>query len=133
MFKLERKCSPFFSMSHIPKVFCSVNTFSILTSQYFSPHGYSDDISGFMGATLLLAGIIASAVTSPLFDRVLTSHLGRTIQVLVPILSATWISMIWAGKSSAYPRAQHMASRPNLSPMQSAPTTLPLCLSFPHS
>jgi len=113
------------------RILCSVNTFSILTSQYFSPYGYSDDVSGFMGATLLLAGIVASAITSPIFDRVLTSHLGRTVQVLVPILSATWISMIWAGKSFLYPR--RMASRPNLPSIQFAQTTLPLCLPFPHS
>jgi FLVCR family MFS transporter 7 len=76
----------------------SVNTFSILTSQYFSPQGYSDDISGLMGATMLLAGIVASAVTSPLFDRVFTRHLSRSIRVLVPILSVVWLSLIWAGK-----------------------------------
>ena len=62
-----------------------------------------------MGATLLLAGIVASAITSPLFDRVLTRHLGLTIKVLVPILSAIWLSMIWAGKFSLYSRALCMA------------------------
>ncbi|KAF9649531.1 MFS general substrate transporter [Thelephora ganbajun] len=74
----------------------AVNTFSILSSQYLDPQGYSDDIAGFMGATLLLAGIVASAITSPIFDRVLTRHLGRTIQVLVPVLSVVWLSLVWA-------------------------------------
>lgn len=74
----------------------AVNTFTVLTSQYFSPQGYDDTTSGLMGATLLLAGIIAAAVTSPLFDRVLTSHLSITIRTLVPVLSALWLSMVWA-------------------------------------
>lgn len=51
-----------------------------------------------MGATLLLAGIIAAAVTSPIFDRVLTRHLGLATQLFVPVLSALWLSLVWAGK-----------------------------------
>ncbi|KAF9784690.1 major facilitator superfamily domain-containing protein [Thelephora terrestris] len=74
----------------------AVNTFGILTSQYFSPQGYSQNTSGFMGATLLFAGIIAAAISSPVFDRVFTRHLGLTIKILVPILSALWLSLIWA-------------------------------------
>ena len=88
----------FYGFTYLKEILCSVNTFSILTSQYFTPQGYSDNTSGFMGATMLLAGIVSSAITSPLFDRVLTRQLGRTSQILVPILSATWVSLIWAGK-----------------------------------
>lgn len=80
----------------------SVNGFSVLSSQYFSPQGYSEDVSGFIGATLLLSGIVASAVTSPIFDRVLTRHLALTVKVFVPVLSAAWLSMIWAGKTSGF-------------------------------
>ena len=82
----------------------SVGGFGVLSSQYFSPHGYSEDVSGFIGATLLLSGIVASAVTSPIFDRVLTRHLALTVKVFIPILSAAWLSMIWAGKSSEFSR-----------------------------
>jgi len=79
-----------------------VGGFGVLSSQYFSPQGYSEDVSGFIGATLLLSGIVASAVTSPIFDRVLTRHLALTVRVFIPILSAAWLSMIWAGKSSGF-------------------------------
>jgi hypothetical protein len=63
------------------------------------PVGYSADTAGFLGATLLLAGLFAAAVSAPLFDRVLTSHLAITIKVLCPILGAAWLSLIWAGTS----------------------------------
>ena len=84
----------------------SATAFTILSSQYFTPYGYSEDISGFIGATLLLSGILASAIVSPIFDRVLTRHLGRTIKTFVPVLSASWLSLIWAGK---FPRPARFA------------------------
>lgn len=77
-----------------------MTVFAVLTAQYFSPQRYSEDTSGLIGATLLLAGIVSAAVTSPIFDRVLTRHLGRTIQIFVPILSALWLSLVWAGEYS---------------------------------
>ena len=84
----------------------SATAFTILSSQYFTPYGYTEDVSGFIGATLLLSGILASAIISPIFDRVLTRHLGRTIKTFVPILSVSWLSLIWAGKFS---RSTHFA------------------------
>jgi len=74
----------------------AVNTFGVLTSQYLTPQGYSEDTSGFIGATLLLAGIIAAAIVSPIFDRVLTRHFAIAVRVFVPILSALWLSLVWA-------------------------------------
>ncbi|TCD60820.1 hypothetical protein EIP91_009489 [Steccherinum ochraceum] len=73
-----------------------VNAFSVLTSQFFEPYGYSDDTSGFLGAALLLVGLVAAIVTAPLFDRVLTHHLALTAKILCPIVAASWLSMIWA-------------------------------------
>ncbi|CCM00979.1 uncharacterized protein FIBRA_03027 [Fibroporia radiculosa] len=73
-----------------------INAFSILSAQIMTPYGYSDTISGLMGAALLLVGIIAALVTAPLFDRVFTHHLALTCKVLSPVLGATWLSMIWA-------------------------------------
>lgn len=51
-----------------------------------------------MGATLLLTGLVAAIVTSPIFDRVLTRHLALTCKVLCPILGVLWLSLIWAGE-----------------------------------
>jgi len=76
----------------------ATTTFSILTAQIFEPVGYSDIISGIMGATLLLSGLVAAITTAPLFDRVFTHHLALTAKFLVPIIAAAWLSLIWAVK-----------------------------------
>ncbi|THH29307.1 hypothetical protein EUX98_g4887 [Antrodiella citrinella] len=73
-----------------------VNAFSILTSQFFEPYGYSDDTAGFLGAVLLLVGLLAAIITAPIYDRVLTRHLALSAKVLCPILGAAWLSLIWA-------------------------------------
>jgi len=73
-----------------------VNSFSMLTSQFFEPYGYSDDTSGFLGAVLLLVGLLAALISAPIYDRVLTRHLALSAKILCPILAAAWLSMIWA-------------------------------------
>jgi len=62
------------------------------------PAGYSADISGFMGACLLLSGILAAIITAPLFDRVFIYRLALTAKIMVPIVGAGWLSLIWAVK-----------------------------------
>jgi MFS transporter, FLVCR family, MFS-domain-containing protein 7 len=53
-----------------------------------------------MGAALLLPGILAAIATSPVFDRILTYHLGITVRILCPIIGVAWLSLIWAGKET---------------------------------
>lgn len=53
-------------------------------------------MAGYMGATLLLAGLVTAIITSPLFDRVFTRHLAITCKILCPILGGMWLSLIWA-------------------------------------
>lgn len=55
-----------------------------------------------MGATLLLVGIVTTAMTAPLFDRVFTNHLAITIKVLCPFLGGAWLALIWAGVCPFY-------------------------------
>ncbi|KAG1732247.1 major facilitator superfamily domain-containing protein [Suillus paluster] len=76
----------------------AANALSVLSAQYFEPEGYSDTISGLFGATLLFSGILASVIIAPLFDRVLTHHLGITLKILVPIAAGAWLSLIWVVK-----------------------------------
>lgn len=83
-------------VSVFSSLLAGINTFSILSAQWMSPYGYSDTVSGLMGAALLLSGIIAAIVTSPLFDRVLTHHLGITVRILCPVIASAWLSLIWA-------------------------------------
>jgi FLVCR family MFS transporter 7 len=79
-------------------LYAAVNTFAILTGQILSPVGYSANTSGFLGATLLFAGIIAAVVTAPIMDRVFTHHLAFASKIIVPIIAATWLGFIWAVK-----------------------------------
>jgi hypothetical protein len=51
-----------------------------------------------MGAAMLLSGILAAIITSPIFDRVLTHHLGLAVRIMCPIIAVGWLSLIWAGK-----------------------------------
>ncbi|KAJ7666282.1 major facilitator superfamily domain-containing protein [Mycena rosella] len=74
------------------------NAFALLSGQIMVPQGYSDHDAGLMGATLLLCGIAVAVVTAPLFDRVFTTHLARTMKLLVPIVAGGWFSLIWAVK-----------------------------------
>ncbi|KAI0351646.1 MFS general substrate transporter [Trametes cingulata] len=72
-----------------------INAFTVLTAQHLEPYGYSDTTSGLMGAVLLLVGLVAAAITSPLYDRVLTHHLAFSIKVFCPVLAACWLALIW--------------------------------------
>ncbi|KIM45391.1 hypothetical protein M413DRAFT_442062 [Hebeloma cylindrosporum] len=69
------------------------NSFAILSAQIL---GYSADEAGFMGACLLLSGMVAAIVTAPLFDRVFTHHLAATSKVFVPFVAVGWFTLIWA-------------------------------------
>ncbi|KAF9263409.1 MFS general substrate transporter [Marasmius fiardii PR-910] len=76
----------------------ATNAFSILTGAIMGPAGYNDDTSGLMGATLLLSGIVAALVVSPLMDRVFTKHLAVTLKCFLTALAGAWLSLIWAVK-----------------------------------
>ncbi len=64
------------------------------------PYGYSDTESGLLGATMLLAGLLAAIITAPLFDRVFTHDLAKACKIFVPLAALGWLSEIWAGKVS---------------------------------
>jgi FLVCR family MFS transporter 7 len=80
-------------------LYLRTNVFAVLTAEILQPVGYSSDTAGFMGAVLLLSGIVAAIVTAPIFDRVFTTHLAITAKILVPVLSVAWLSLIWAGRT----------------------------------
>lgn len=77
-----------------------INAFSILSAQIMEPYGYSDTISGLMGATILLVGIVAAGITAPLFDRVLSYRLALSCKTLAPFLGVGWFVLIWAVRAN---------------------------------
>ena len=45
---------------------------------------------------LLLTGLLAGLITSPIFDRVLTHHLALTLRCVLPPMAIAWIGLIFA-------------------------------------
>ena len=65
------------------------------------PYGYSDDTAGLMGAVLLLVGLVAAAISSPLLDRVFTNHLALFGKLLLPGMAACYLALIWESTCSS--------------------------------
>jgi len=78
------------------------DAFFVLVDEIFNPYGYSNDSAGNMGGAMIISGVIAAIATAPLFDRVLTKHLGLTSKIIVPILSVAWLSLIWDVRPNNY-------------------------------
>jgi len=70
------------------------NSISTLLNQILYPYGFSETAAGIAGALLIVVGLVASAITSPLIDR---SHAYLlAIKLLVPVTGACYLAFIWA-------------------------------------
>ena len=69
------------------------NAYSSLINQIYEPYGYSTDHCGFIGAVLIVVGLIGAAVLSPLIDR--THAFIPAIRILVPIIGLSYIAIIF--------------------------------------
>lgn len=67
------------------------NAISSLLNQMLSPYGFSEDDAGITGALLIVVGLVASAIVSPIVDRK-KLHL-PVIKIMVPIISLGYL--IW--------------------------------------
>lgn len=70
------------------------NAFSSLLNQILYPYGYSEDEAGICGAVLIVVGLVAAAIISPVLDRTHAYLLG--IKILCPLISIPYLIMIWA-------------------------------------
>jgi FLVCR family MFS transporter 7 len=70
------------------------NAMSSLINQIMEPYGFSETEAGIAGAILIIVGLVAAAIVSPLIDR--TKHYLRTIQVLVPLIAIGYLILIFA-------------------------------------
>jgi len=69
------------------------NAYSSLINQIYGPYGYSTDQAGLIGAVLIVVGLVASAIISPILDR---SHAFLiAIRIQVPLIGLTFIAMIF--------------------------------------
>ncbi|KAK6330125.1 hypothetical protein TWF730_004625 [Orbilia blumenaviensis] len=75
------------------------NASSSLLNQILEPYGYSENEAGIGGAILIVVGLLASAVVSPIIDRSHTFLLA--IRILVPVISICYIGLIFAPTSGS--------------------------------
>jgi MFS family permease len=73
------------------------NSISSLFNQILEPHNFSETQAGIAGGLLILVGLFASAICSPITDR--HKHYLATIKILVPIIAVTYIGFVFAPSS----------------------------------
>lgn len=88
--------NPSFHLIGIPFVVyvTAFNATSSLLNQVLGPYGFSEDEAGIGGALLIVVGLIAAAISSPLLDRFKQARL-PVIKVLVVVIAATYIALIF--------------------------------------
>jgi MFS family permease len=57
------------------------------------PYGYSETDAGIAGALLIVVGLVAAAITSPILDR--TKRFLLAIKITVPILAASFLVFVF--------------------------------------
>ena len=70
------------------------NSASSLLTQIMTPYGFSEEESGIAGALLIVVGLVAAAITSPIIDR--SKAYVLWIKVLVPVIALSYLAFIWA-------------------------------------
>ncbi|KAI1649438.1 MFS general substrate transporter [Daldinia loculata] len=69
------------------------NSISTLLNQIMMPYGFSSDDAGIAGALLIVVGLVAAAISSPILDR--TKAFLLAIKVAVPIIALSYLAFIW--------------------------------------
>lgn len=69
------------------------NSVSSLLNQIFIPYGFSADEAGIAGALLIVVGLVASAVASPVIDR--TKAFVAAVKAAVPVIALGYLAFVW--------------------------------------
>jgi hypothetical protein len=75
------------------------NSISSLLNQILAPYGYSESQAGIAGGILIIAGLIAAAILSPITDRF--KHYLGSIRMLVPVIAVSYVALVFAPSSPA--------------------------------
>lgn len=75
------------------------NSFSSLLTQILTPYGFSETQGGIAGAILIVVGLLAAAITSPIIDR--SKRYLLLIKSFVPIIAICYLGFIWAPPSGS--------------------------------
>jgi MFS family permease len=77
------------------------NAISSLLNQIMGPYGSSEDEAGIGGAILIVVGLVAAAIASPIIDR--TKKYLLMIKVCVPLIGLSYLVFYWAPQSLKLP------------------------------
>lgn len=69
------------------------NSISSLLNQMMEPYGFDDTESGIAGAILIVVGLVAAAIISPILDR--TKAFILSMKIFVPITAICYLIFIW--------------------------------------
>ncbi|KAJ9631050.1 hypothetical protein H2203_001578 [Taxawa tesnikishii (nom. ined.)] len=75
------------------------NASSSLLNQILEPYGFTEDQAGIAGGIMIVVGLIASAIVSPLVDR--TKQYLLTIKILVPLIAVGYLALVFAPETRA--------------------------------
>ena len=70
------------------------NSVSSLINQILEPYGFSEDNAGIAGALLIVVGLVAAAVISPIIDK--TKSFLLAIKILVPLMGLSYLAFTFA-------------------------------------
>ncbi|KAL1651940.1 hypothetical protein SLS58_000063 [Diplodia intermedia] len=77
------------------------NAFSSLLNQILYPYGFSPTDAGICGALLIIVGLLAAALLSPLLDRRHPKPYISTIKLLCPVVALSYLAFVWAPATRA--------------------------------
>ncbi|KAI1370033.1 major facilitator superfamily domain-containing protein [Xylaria arbuscula] len=69
------------------------NSISSLLNQILVPYGFSSDDAGIAGAVLIVVGLVASAISSPILDR--TKAFLLAIKVATPVIGLSYLAFVF--------------------------------------
>jgi len=75
------------------------NATSSLLNQIFEPYGFSETDAGIAGGLLIIVGLIASAIVSPLVDR--TKNYVLVIKILVPLIAVSYLALVFMPRTGS--------------------------------
>jgi FLVCR family MFS transporter 7 len=77
------------------------NSISSLINQIMKPYGFSDTDSGIAGGVMIVVGLVASAISSPILDR--TKKYLLAIKIAVPVIALSYLAFVWMPGTRADP------------------------------
>ncbi|KAL8691741.1 MAG: hypothetical protein Q9218_003112, partial [Villophora microphyllina] len=77
------------------------NALSSLLTQILTPYDFTETESGIAGALLILVGLVAAGITSPIVDR--SKRYLLFIRILVPVIALSYLAFIWAPGTRTVP------------------------------